>query len=120
LIKARFPDVFLTEPISETRKGDIAYAKPHDQAVMDADLQAPIGMIIFPQYQAGAALEITPITKAYALAQLLDNTFNVGLLGKEGFADAANALSNAKCFEVTYSSFDELLPWLDAQCLSTS
>lgn len=120
LIKARFPDVYLTEPISETRKGDIAYAKPHDQAVMNADLQAPIGIIIFPQYQADAALEITPITKAYALAQLLDNTFNVGLLGKEGFADAANALSNAKCFEVTYSSFDELLPWLNAECLSTS
>jgi HprK-related kinase A len=120
LIKARFPDVYLTEPISETRKGDIAYAKPDDRAVLDSDLQVPIGIIIFPQYQADAALEVTPISRAYALAQLLDNTFNVGLLGKEGFADAANALTNAKCFEVTYSSFDELLPWLNAQCLSTS
>lgn len=120
LIKNRFPDAFLTEPISETRKGDIAYAKPPHSAVLDVDLQAPLGMIIFPQYQAGSALEVTPISKAYALGQLLDNTFNVGLLGKEGFADAAQAIANAKCFEVTYSSFDELLPWLNAQCLITS
>jgi HprK-related kinase A len=120
LIKTRFPDTYMTEPISETRKGDIAYAKPHDSAVLNVDQQAPIGMIIFPQYQAGSPLEVVPISKAYALAQLLDNTFNVGLLGKEGFADAAQALANAKCFEVTYSSFDELLPWLDTQCRATS
>ncbi|MBS1139975.1 MAG: uncharacterized protein H6R13_1428 [Proteobacteria bacterium] len=117
LIQSRFANVQMTEPISETRKGDIAYAKPHDDAVQKANQPAPIGTILFPKYRAGATLEIIPTTNAFALAKLLENTFNVGLLGKEGFVDTAKAIANAACFEITYSSFDDLLPWLNSECL---
>lgn len=120
LIRDRFPAVEMTEPITETRKGDIAYAKPDDFAVWHSDQMAPIGLILFPQYQTGAALEINQIGNGLALAKLLENTFNVGLLGKKGFVDAARAIAAARCFEVTYSNLDQLLPWLNSECaLST-
>jgi HprK-related kinase A len=118
LIRDRFPAIEMTEPITETRKGDIAYAKPDNIAVLRTDHAVPIGLILFPQYQAGAALEINQISNGLALAKLLENTFNVGLLGKEGFIDTAKAIAGARCFEITYSSFDELLPWL-SECHAT-
>lgn len=116
LIQSRFANVQMTEAISETRKGDIAYAKPYDDAVRKTDRLAPIGTILFPKYRAGATLETLPTTNAFALAKLLENTFNVGLLGKEGFIDTAKAIANARCFDITYSSLDELLPWLNSEC----
>lgn len=119
LIKALHPENFFTEPVSETRKGDIAYAKPGDEAVTAVNEQVPIGLILFPQYQATSDLEVTPISRAFALAKLLENTFNVGLLGKEGFVDAARAVAEADCYEIAYSSFDELIPWLNSECLCT-
>lgn len=119
LIKSLHPENFLTEPVSETRKGDIAYAKPGDEAVTAVNEQVPIGLILFPQYQAASDLEVTPISRAFALAKLLENTFNVGLLGKEGFVDAARAIAETDCYEISYSSFDKLIPWLNSECLST-
>lgn len=119
LIKLLYPEKFITEPISETRKGDIAYAKPDEDAVMATNEEAPIGLILFPQYQPGTALEVTQISRAFALAKLLENTFNVGLLGKEGFVDAARAIADADCYQVAYSSFDELIPWLNSECMAT-
>lgn len=116
LIQSRFANVQMTEAIGETRKGDIAYAKPYDDAIQKTDRPAPIGTILFPKYRAGATLETLPTTNAFALAKLLENTFNVGLLGKEGFIDTAKAIANARCFDITYSSLDELLPWLNSEC----
>jgi len=73
-------------------------------------------MILYPRYKPESPLEITPISKAFALAKLLENTFNVGLLGKQGVVDAARAIDNAKCFQISYSRFDDLLPWLNNEC----
>lgn len=119
LIQNRFPAVQMTEPITETRKGDIAYARPDDLAVLRADQPVPIELIVFPKYQTGSSLEINQISNGLAVAKLLENTFNVGLLGKEGFVDTARAIASARCFEITYSSFDELLPWLNSECHAT-
>ena len=116
LVQSTFPDTYLTKPISDTRKGDIAYAKPCDRSVLAVDQTAPIGMILYPRYKPESPLEITSISKAFALAKLLENTFNVGLLGKQGVVDAARAIDNAKCFQISYSRFDDLLPWLNNEC----
>lgn len=116
LVQSIFPNNYLTKPISDTRKGDIAYAKPCNRSVQAVNQTAPIGMILYPRYRPKSSLEITPISKAFALAKLLENTFNVGLLGKEGVVDAAKAISCAKCFQITYSRFDDLLPWLNNEC----
>lgn len=113
IIRERHPGTLITRPITETRKGSIAYAKPADEAVHALGKPVPVKLIVFPKFSAGASFGVTPLNRAYTLARLLQNTFNVGLLGKEGFLRAAAVVSGAKGFEISYGNLDDVHRWLE-------
>lgn len=115
VIRARFPDAVMSEPVRDTRKGAIAYVQPPETSVRAGAARVPVGFIVFPIYKTGSGLEVTPVSRAQALARLLDQTFNVGLLGGEGFAQLARVVAGAACYTMTYDDMERALAWIGAQ-----
>jgi hypothetical protein len=50
------------------------------------------------------------------LTQLMEHTFNVGLLGREGFESLARSIASAKCYAVEYPDLMSILEWIDLTC----
>lgn len=120
VIRAHVPAADMTAPVTDTHKGSIAYARAPNHAVEAGKQAVPVGYVVFPKFVAGAALDFEPLTRAEALAELMEHTFNVGLLGADGFTALANAIANAKCYAVEYGDLASILNWIDTTCLPTS
>lgn len=116
IIRAFVPLADLTEPVTDTHKGSIAYARPPSSAVAASDQPVPVGYVVFPKFVAGATLDFEPLTRAEALSELMENTFNVGLLGADGFASLALAIANAKCYAVEYGDLTSIVDWVNTTC----
>lgn len=120
IIKAFAPSADMSVSVADTHKGSIAYARPPSSAVTQSDQPVPVGYVIFPKFVAGAALDFEPLTRAEALSELMENTFNVGLLGAEGFTSLAKAIAHAKCYAVEYGDLTSILNWVNTTCRPTS
>lgn len=116
VIRSEFPQAELTRPVNDTRKGSIAYVRPPLSAIESWATAVSVGYIVFPRYRAGAGLSIEPMSRAMALAELLENTFNVGLLGSGGFDALASVVAGADCYAVEYSDLSEITSWIDLTC----
>lgn len=116
IIKAFVPSAELTPPVVATHKGAIAYARPPRSAVQASHQTVPVGYVVFPKFVPGAQLDFEPLTRAEALTELMENTFNVGLLGAEGFASLARAIANAKCYAVEYGDLASIVNWVNTTC----
>ena len=116
IIKAFVPTAELTPPVVATHKGAIAYARPPRSAVEASQQTAPVGYVVFPKFVPGAQLDFEPLSHAETLTELMENTFNVGLLGAEGFASLARAIANAKCYAVEYGDLSSIVQWVNTTC----
>jgi HprK-related kinase A len=116
IIRAHVPSADMTVPVTDTHKGAIAYARPPSSAVAGSNCPVPVGYVVFPKFVAGAQLDFEPLTRAEALSELMENTFNVGLLGAAGFAALARAIANAKCYAVEYGDLASILNWINTTC----
>ncbi len=119
VIRAFVPTADMTTPVTDTHKGSIAYARAPHSAVAAVHAAVPVGYVVFPKFVAGAALDFEPLTRAEALSELMEHTFNVGLLGAEGFTALGNAIAHAQCFAVEYGDLASILSWIDTTCLPT-
>lgn len=116
IIRDAFPQAILTDAVTATHKGSIAYVRPSIESVVAYDQAVPIGHIIFPKFKSGADLAYEPLPRAVALTELMDNTFNVGLLGASGYHAFARSISNARCFAVEYGDLSSIVQWVNSTC----
>ena len=116
LIGTQFPLADMTVPVTETHKGSIAYARAPSPAVASGNISAPIGYVVFPRFKSGAGLAFERLSRASALAELMKNTFNVGMMGADGFEALARAVAHAKCYAVEYGDLSSILQWVDTTC----
>lgn len=115
IIGTRFPTANMTEPITDTRKGPIAYVRPPPAAVEAWAMAVPVSEIVFPRYRANCEFSVQPVSRAHALTRLLENTFNVGLIGREGFKALALSASTADTYQIEYSRLTDVTRWLDGR-----
>ncbi len=116
LVRQHFVGAALTVPVGDTHKGSIAYARAPAAAVEAVTQSASIGYIVFPKFRAGTELAFEKLSRAKALTELLDNTFNVGLLGEEGFVALARAIEEAQCYAVEYGDLASIVSWIESIC----
>lgn len=116
VIRSRFPDVAMTEPVGDTRKGDIAYVRPPLPAIENWATAVPIRLILFPHYLAASGLNSMRLSKARTLSRVLDNTFNVGVFGDKGLQVLAHTVAGADGYEIEYSELSEVSAWIDSIC----
>ncbi|MDB5850307.1 MAG: HprK-related kinase [Rhodoferax sp.] len=116
IVRAGFARAELTLPVHDTHKGSIAYVRPADEAVDGWTRPVPIRYVIFPRFAANSEFTVETVSRAQALAELMSHTFNVGLLGQQGFTSLANALAGAECYAVEYPDLASITSWIHSTC----
>ena len=114
LIRQRAPGAVIGPVAHDTVKGMVAHLKASDDSLARAVDCVPPAWVVFPRYEAGAELTVTPRPKSTALLELASNSFNHHVHGREGFEALVKVVDRCACFDLRYSRMDEALAWFDA------
>lgn len=114
VMQAYAPDAQFTRAATDTTKGTVAHMKVPDASVARAAEPARMAWVVFPRYQAGAALTLTPIARARAFVRVAENAFNYSLTGARGFQALGRVMDGCTSFDFTYSQLDEAIALFDA------
>lgn len=100
-------DAILGPTFPKTRKGDVAHLKPTVASVERAAETAGVSVIVFPRWQKGAPLKITPMERSEAFIMLATNAFNYEVLGETAFRSVERLVRECPCYSLVYSNLDE-------------
>jgi HprK-related kinase A len=114
VIKAFAPGAVFGPTVEETVKGRVAHARAPADAVRRAHERALPRWVVLPRYEAGAATQLTPLSKAQAVVRLVENAFNINVHGVRGFERLADLVDGCECFEFRYSRLDEAVTLFDS------
>jgi HprK-related kinase A len=114
IVAAYAPQAVFSDSVSDTSKGTIAHMKPPADSVRRAGEAAQPAWLIFPKFAAGAATQLTPMSRASGFMKLADNAFNYSNLGLQGFETAADLIEAVDCYDFRYSVLDEAIATFDA------
>ena len=107
LLRDFAPEISLSEPVEGTTKGTVALARPPDDCFRKINIHADPGLIVFPNYQAGAAPKLSRRRKAETFIELAANSINYGVWGREGFDVLSQLVTLCSCFDFTYSDLQQ-------------
>lgn len=101
------PEAAFSPAVKDTLKGTVAHFRPPASAVERADEHPLPGWVVMPRWQAGAATQLRPLTRARTLMRLVENAFNYNVHGAAGFETLAAVVDRCDGFEFTYSDLED-------------
>jgi hypothetical protein len=113
VMQAYAPAAQFTRPAMDTTKGTVAHMKVPDASVARAGEPATLAWVVFPRYQAGTTLHLTPVPRARAFMRVAENAFNYSLTGARGFQALGRAMDACASFDFVYSDLDEAIALFD-------
>lgn len=113
VIKDTFLNAEMGPLFPKTRKGTVAHLRPPKQSVELLKEAVLPELLIFPKFQANTEIQLNLLNKPYVVFKLASNAFNYELMGRTGFELVKNMTSSCRCYNLTYSRFDQVLPLLD-------
>lgn len=90
-----------------TKKGNVAHLGPDRTSANARHQPATPALIIFPRYEGGAKLSLTPQSPELAFSRLAFNSFNYALLGPISFSAVTTLAAKCPAYELRYSKLDE-------------
>jgi len=108
------PGADVAHDCDDTRKGTVAYLAPPADSVRRGDQTARPGLLIFPHWSAGAALDLRPVPKAMALLRTARQSFNYSVLGETGFETLAEFVERSSCLDLLYGDLHDAVPAIAA------
>lgn len=115
LMKARAPHARFGPVAHDTLKGTVCHMGVSDHSLSQAEKTANPAWVVFPKYQSGAGLTVTPRGQASAMADLFANCFNHQVHGREGFRAMARLMAQVAAYDLVYDNLDAALAWMAAQ-----
>ncbi|WP_374512748.1 HprK-related kinase A [Niveibacterium sp.] len=97
----------------DTHKGRVAHLRPPRDSVARMHERAMPRWIIFPQWEAGTALNMKPLPRAEGFIQLAENAFNYSMLGETGFRTLIDTVDRSDCLSMRYSRLDDAIAAFD-------
>jgi HprK-related kinase A len=101
------PQAVMGPPTEGSSKGTIVLLKPPASSIDAIEQPARPRWIVFPRYEAGAALTFTPRRKAATFIQLGESAMNYNILGETGFNAMADLIDRCDIGDFVYSDLDE-------------
>ena len=120
IIRAFRPDAVLSRPVEDTTKGTIAHLKAPRESIARAAEPARPACIVFPRWEAGAAIALEALPKARAFMQVADNSFNYQVLGARGFAALGGLIDASDAYTFRYSSLPQAMALFERLALGTA
>ena len=103
-----------SEVAHDTHKGSVALLQPPAQSVREMHTPSTLNYYIFPKYQPGSLGKLTELSAGDAFKKIIHNSFNYHVLGVEAFNLVAQQLNQVKCYELTYSRFEDAFSIFDS------
>lgn len=97
----------------KTHKGDVAHFVPDRQSFLNRRRGATPCLVVFPRFQAGAALYCAPLAPAQAAMRLGLNSFNYQSLGPVGFATVVGLAQRTQAYELVYADLDDAVAHIE-------
>ncbi|WP_194713715.1 HprK-related kinase A [Noviherbaspirillum soli] len=113
VIKRYVPHATFSPSVMDTVKGTVAQMKAPSRSIECADQVARPGWIVFPRYEANAALSLAPVPRSRAFMRVADNAFNYTRLGAAGFEALRGVVAHSDCYDFRYSRLDEAIAAFD-------
>lgn len=114
IIQARFPEMRFGAVVRDTHKGTICHMRPPAESLEQALRPGQPRWVVYPRYAANASLEPVPVSPCQSLLRLMDDSFNLQVLGTTGFAVASRLTSTCEAHELRYGNLDQAMAWFDA------
>ncbi len=102
VLRAFAPEASFGPVIPNTRKGTVAHMRVPRASLELGDAAATIGMIAFPEFQAGAAVSVIRVGEADAFMRLAVHSFNYEVLGARGFHMVGGLVKSCPCHVIRY------------------
>ena len=109
VIRAFEPDAVIGTLFTKTRKGDVAHLAPDEASVDARHRPARPALVLFPAFEAGAAVSLERLPSEDAFAHLAFNSFNYHLLGPIGFEAVADVIESCPAYKLRYSNLDQAI-----------
>jgi hypothetical protein len=106
--------------VDDTTKGTIAHLKAPRESIARAAEPARPACIVFPRWEAGAAIALEALPKARAFMQVADNSFNYQVLGARGFAALGGLIDASDAYTFRYSSLPQAMALFERLALGTA
>lgn len=100
------PDAVIGPRFPNTHKGTVAHLAPLASHFDARNVPARAALVVFPRYDATAAVELLPVPRARAFARLAVNSFNYQTLGPEGFDALATIVQQSACWQLRYGDLE--------------
>ncbi len=108
------PGAVLGPIFPKTRKGDVAHFVPDRESFLARRRGARPRLVVFPRFQAGAALRCTPVPAAEAAMRLGLNSFNYQVLGPVGFHAVVALARHTTAYELVYGGLASAIAEIEA------
>nr|WP_242521515.1 HprK-related kinase A [Motiliproteus sp. SC1-56] len=108
LITRSFSDACIESCVSNTNKGTVAHLHP-PRAGTEAPGPIAPKWLVFPKYQPGSKLTLTPLTPDEALIRCINESFNFNALGATGFEALTRLITHCESYTLVYSKLDDAL-----------
>jgi len=103
VISTQYPEAKITQKVHDTIKGTVAHLQPTIDSVNSSFRAAKPRWLIFPKYEDGVSLSLSPVLKAESMVDLAGNTFNMAALGPKAFHVLSNLVEQCDCYRLNYS-----------------
>ncbi|KQP22026.1 HprK-related kinase A [Pseudorhodoferax sp. Leaf267] len=113
IVRAYSKDAVLGEVAHDTHKGSVAHLRPPAASVRASDASARPAFIVFPRWEEGAELVLTPCAKSAAFMRTAQHAFNYELLGSTGYDLMADLIERCACHELRYSRLPDAIAMFD-------
>ncbi len=113
VIRAFAPEAVIGPVFPKTRKGDVAHVRPSDDSVARQHQAVRPAWIVYPSFQAGARVQLTPLARERSLLKLAGNSFNYERSGLRGFEAVARLMDTTRSWLFEYGDLDQAVARLD-------
>jgi HprK-related kinase A len=113
VIRSRFPDAVIGPVFPATRKGDVAHVAPRLASVEGRQRPVRPGIVLFPQFEAGAPARLETIDPTLAFSKLTVNSFNYELLGAPAFDLVASMVRTCTLRRLVFGDLGEAIDAID-------
>jgi HprK-related kinase A len=113
VLRAFAPEASFGPVIPNTRKGTISHMRVPPASLARGETGATIGMIAFPEFQAGAAVSVARVGEADAFMRLATHAFNYEILGERSFHMVGELVRSCPCHLLRYGDLADAHAALD-------
>lgn len=115
VIKTSYPESLFGQVAENTHKGSVGHCRPTDESWANMREDAFIENILFPKYDKNCeSLAVRVVEPLEALGRLIEQSFNIHILGAQAISCLQQICENAPAYEIRYSRTEDAINFVDS------